>query len=111
MKCLFQEPLMSHELKWNFFFGSCNSFDYSLTSNGLCHTFNGVQLSELLKEKWRLAEINRAFENIFEKIPRESKRFRGVGQSEGKLNKYRHKQGRVKTQLLGTVNLFYEQVE
>ena len=82
---------MSHEWNWDYFLDGCNSFlDYSLTSNGVCHVFNGVQTSELLKEEWRQTEIIKAFDSVFEKIPRDTKRFRGVGQSEGKLNKYIH---------------------
>ena len=64
MDCVFKEPLMSHQAD---FASGCISFDYSLTSNGLCHTFNGIETSLLLKQKWRFTEVNKAFERIFEK--------------------------------------------
>ena len=73
---------------YSYLLDGCSSFDYSLTTNGLCHTFNGVQLSELMKPKGQQTRINKAFENVFEKKSRATRRFRGVGQSEGKFDVY-----------------------
>ena len=67
-------------------FGGCTSFDYSLTSNGLCHTFNGIEMSHLLIQKWKFTEINKAFQNVFKNFSRQTKTFRGIGRSEGKRN-------------------------
>ena len=43
-------------------------FDNTFTGNGLCHTFSGIETSQLLKQKWRTTEIYKAVENLFENV-------------------------------------------
>ena len=82
---IFQESLMSHE---GDFANGCNSFDYGITSNGLCHIFNGFGTLDLFKQKWMSTELVKAFGSIFETFVKRTNKFRGVGHSEGKNKLY-----------------------
>ena len=84
MGCTFKEPLMKNKAD---FFNGCRFFDNTFTSNGLCHTFSGIETSHLLKQKWKKTEINKAVENLFEKTQRPKMTFRGIGHSEGKITR------------------------
>ena len=82
MACTFKETLMTYRADFE---SGCPSSGYSLTSNGLCHTFNGIEASNLLKPKWKYTEIITAFKNIFEEFQTPKMTFRGIGDSEGNL--------------------------
>lgn len=75
--CAFKEPLMRHKPDMA---EGCLDFYNSLTSNGLCYTFNGIDSSNI----WKDAEIIQAFNKVFGQQKNEEKKFRGIGQSEGK---------------------------
>ena len=74
--CAYQKPLMNGIPD---FIDGCIEFQPILTSNGLCHSFNGIQT----EQTWYDSEITRAFESIFGKFVTKKKKFRGIGQSEG----------------------------
>ena len=77
MDCAFKTPLMT---KKNHAISGCGEFYQSLTNNGICHSFNGVDPMEL----WRDAEIVQAFNKIFGSHQTKPHMFRGSGASEGK---------------------------
>ena len=74
MNCAFKVPLMSKR-------PGCMEFRHSLTSNGLCQSFNSIEPSRL----WKDAEIIQSFNQVFGRFQDKIRRFRGVGHSEGKL--------------------------
>ena len=76
--CSFKESLNSHEHNS---IDGCPHFYYSLTSNGLCQTFNGVEASQA----WIDSEIIQSFTNLFGGFHDQNYTFRGIGYSEGKL--------------------------
>ena len=76
MDCAFKSPLMTK--KSNAISG-CGEFYQSLTNNGICHSFNGVDPLKL----WRDAEIVQAFNKIFGSHQTKPQKFRGSGASEG----------------------------
>ena len=59
----------------------CDQFHPILTSNGLCHSFNGVGPENIYSN----AKIVQAFISLFGSIDKQSKKFRGTGHSEGKF--------------------------
>ena len=61
MACTFKETLMTYRADFE---SGCPSSSYSLTSNGLCHTFNGIEASNLLKPEWKHTEIITAFKKM-----------------------------------------------
>jgi hypothetical protein len=77
MDCAFKTPLMTK--KTNAISG-CGEFSQSLTNNGICHSFNGMNPLKL----WRDAEIVQAFNKVFESHQTKPHMFRGSGASEGK---------------------------
>lgn len=78
MDCAFKSPLMTK--KTNAISGGCGEFYQSLTNNGICHSFNGVDPLKL----WKDAEIVQAFNKIFGSHQTKPHKFRGSGASEGK---------------------------
>ena len=42
--------------------GGCDSFDPSLTTNGMCYTFNGKKTSDI----WKSSEMIKTFSNLFQ---------------------------------------------
>ena len=76
MDCAFKKPLMTKEADVN---GGCGEFSQSLTNNGICHSFNGMEPSKI----WKDAEIIRAFNQVFGKYLTKDHNFRGSGSSEG----------------------------
>ena len=80
MDCVFREPLLSHKPN---LVESCNKLYHSLTSNGLCHSFNGYSGSKL----WKDSRIVQSFGSVFEGSKEEDKKFRGVGSAEGRKTK------------------------
>ena len=80
MDCVFKEPLLSHEPNQ---YGGCRDFYDSLTSNGLCQSFNGIVASQMWKENWKNSEIMQTFSKGFGGFEPQTKLFRGIGRSEG----------------------------
>ena len=77
MDCVFREPLLSHKPN---LVESCGKLYHSLTSNGLCHSFNGYSVPKV----WKDSRIVQSFGSVFEGSKEENKKFRGLGSSEGK---------------------------
>ena len=77
MDCVFREPLQGHKPS---FVKSCGTLYHSLSSNGLCHSFNGYSVSKL----WKDSRIVQSFGSVFEGSKEEDKKFRGIGSAEGK---------------------------
>ena len=59
--------------------GGCQYFEPSLTTNGLCYTFNGKHSSEL----WKDSEITTAFANLFPLKAKNDKIFGGTRTTQG----------------------------
>ena len=78
VKCSFKEKLGENFDKKTESFGGCTHLNPSLTSNGLCYTFNGLQPSSI----WQPSRITRAIE---EKTTKDLtlQKFGGVGSNEG----------------------------
>ena len=53
--------------------GGCDGFQPSLTTNGMCYTFNGRKASEL----WKSSKIINTFSNIFPAHSRNNNTFGG----------------------------------
>ena len=59
----------------------CTRFKPTITSNGLCYTFNGESLSKM----WRPSEVMETFDQIFPSFTTEKETFGGSGAVQGKL--------------------------
>lgn len=59
--------------------GGCKNFQPSLTTNGMCYTFNGKETSEL----WKPSEIMSSFSNLFPSNHKSDKTFGGSGTVQG----------------------------
>ena len=57
--CAFREDLRKKKLSENA--TGCDDFKVSLTTNGMCYTFNGKGTSEL----WKSSEVTNTFTNFF----------------------------------------------
>ena len=78
MDCSFQEKLMKRSSKDTELFGGCEYFHHSLTSNGVCYSFNGLRPSL----SWNFSKVIEVFEENFEANDLEY-RFGGTGASRG----------------------------
>ena len=78
LDCSFQEQFMTEELA-----GGCNLFKHSLTSNGLCFSFNSEIPSNIWDNTFSLAKVIGAVREI--KTTNISN-FAGTGSKEGKFN-------------------------
>ena len=59
--------------------GGCEDFEPSLTSNGICYTFNGYHSSEL----WKVSKVSTTFAKLFPSKMKSDKTFGGSGTSQG----------------------------
>ena len=59
--------------------GGCENFEPSLTSNGMCYTFNGYHSSEL----WKNSKMTTAFAKLFPLKIESDKRFGGSRTTQG----------------------------
>ena len=59
--------------------GGCKGFHPTLTTNGMCYTFNGKHSSEL----WQLSEMTTTFADIFPSNPINNKTFGGPRTAQG----------------------------
>ena len=75
--CAFRENLQrKKELSDD---GGCEDFEPSLTSNGICYTFNGYHSSEL----WKVSKVSTTFAKLFPSKMKSDKTFGGSGTSQG----------------------------
>jgi hypothetical protein len=79
--CSFQEPLMSRKPDA---FEGCTNMLPVLTDNGLCYSFNGIETSKVWNQTLRDSEILQSFSTVFGNTEELTRRFRGIGHSEGK---------------------------
>ena len=78
LDCSFQEQFMIEELA-----GECNLFQQSMTSNGLCFSFNTENPSNIWKNG---SSLVKAIEDLGEIKPTKISNFAGTGSKEGKFN-------------------------
>ena len=80
IECAFnQKNLLKKEFSMSKIGGGCDLFYKTLTSNGMCHTFNGKSSSKI----WKASEITNEFGKLFSYNQHDEK-FGGSGISEGK---------------------------
>ena len=81
--CAFKEDLGKKKFSAVDLQGGCDHFHPTLTTNGICHTFNGNELSEI----WKPDELTAAFENVSKtKHVHTKEYFGGAGSVQGKKN-------------------------
>ena len=61
MGCAFKSDLMKKKFSPTELLSGCNHFHPMLTTNGMCHTFNGESLSTI----WKPSKIIAAFNKVF----------------------------------------------
>ena len=69
--CAFRESLKLKKLPDSN--GGCEGFQPSLTTNGMCYTFNGKETSQL----WKFSEMINTFANLFPSHSSDNKTFGG----------------------------------
>ena len=79
MGCVYQKPLFSESGNLE----GCADVSPVLTSNGLCYSFNGIDTSDVWRQALRSTEILQSFSKVFGTLEHETKKFRGIGHSEG----------------------------
>ena len=76
--CSYQEQLMKKPSKSSKLTGGCQYFDYSLTSKGVCHSFNSFEQSKI----WQPSKIVDSFQQIINnKHP--DRKLGGTGSNQG----------------------------
>ena len=78
MDCSFKERLMKKAGTDADLSGGCKYFDHTLTSNGLCYSFNGLAPSST----WRPSNVIQAFNETFN-TKHGSEKFGGAGSNQG----------------------------
>ena len=53
--------------------GGCDGFHLSLTTNGMCQTFNGQETSDI----WKSSEMTHTFANLFQSNSKNNRTFGG----------------------------------
>ena len=81
MQCGFQKDL-SFQKEFNLD-GGCDGFQPTLTSNGMCYTFNGERVADI----WKPSNITNSFKKIFHQKQQPKEFFRDAGITGGKLKK------------------------
>ena len=79
MDCVYQKPLFSESDNLE----GCTDLPPILTSNGLCYSFNGIDTSDIWRKALRSTDILQSFSKVFGILKHETKKFRGIGHSEG----------------------------
>ena len=64
----------------------CEGFQPSLTTNGMCYTFNGKENDEL----WKSSLLTSTFKNLFPLMSENNKTFGGERTAQGNFN-YEHR--------------------
>ena len=78
IECAFKEDLRRR--KFPDLIGGCEGFQPSLTTNGMCYTFNGQKPSEL----WKSSEMITTFANLFPSNSKDNKTWGGRRTVQGK---------------------------
>ena len=82
MECAFKQNLLKEKLTlFSEEDAGCGIFQPTLTTQGLCHTFNGQTISEVWKNKDM--KIIDEFEDTFRNITHRDEKFQGSGMAEG----------------------------
>ena len=76
--CAFRENL--RRKKFPDSIGGCEDFHPSLTTNGMCYTFNGKDTSDL----WKSSEMIKTFSSLFPSRSKSDKTFGGSRSVQGK---------------------------
>ena len=82
--CAFKKNLQSKKQPTN---GGCDGFEPSITTNGMCYTFNGQHSSEI----WNPSNIMTSFSNLFPLQSNSNKTFGGSRTAQGNQPKYKSK--------------------
>ena len=82
IECGFRENLRKRKVPDSE--GGCDGFHPSLTTNGMCYTFNGMKTSDL----WKSSEMIQAFSNLFPSESENYKNFGGSRSVQGNLSSY-----------------------
>ena len=80
--CAFREDLRrkeSPDLE-----GGCDDFHPSLTTNGICYTFNGKKTSDL----WKSSKLTTTFSNLFQTYSKNNNTFGGSRTVQGNYQQY-----------------------
>ena len=75
--CAFKENLQRKKRPSS---GGCNDFVPSITTNGLCYTFNGQTSSEI----WKPSKLMTTFSHLFPSEVKNKKKFGGTRTVQGK---------------------------
>ena len=84
--CSFRKDLKKKKFSQNNSDGGCEGFKPTLTTNGLCYTFNGQRPSEI----WKPTRVIDEFTNIFPSTHFRQHRFGGNAMADGKLLGFLH---------------------
>ena len=79
MQCSFRDKLSKVSSIEN---EGCRGFRPSMTSNGLCYTFNGESVAKI----WRPSEVMDTFNHLFPHDNNENVNFGGAGSVQGNIN-------------------------
>ena len=82
IECAFREDLRKR--KFPDIYGGCEDFYPSLTTNGMCYTFNGKVASEV----WKSSEMITNFDNLFASNSKSDKVFGGSRTVQGNQSNY-----------------------
>ena len=77
--CYYQKPLFSDSDNLE----RCADLRPILTSNGLCYSFNGFDSSDVWRQSLRNTDILQSFSKVFGTLKHETRKFRGIGHTEG----------------------------
>ena len=75
--CAFKKSLQRNKQPSN---GGCDIFEPSITTNGLCYTFNGQRSSEI----WKPSKMMTAFSHLFQSGAKSKNKFGGTRTVQGK---------------------------
>ena len=81
--------------------GGCEFFHPTLTTNGMCHTFNG----DRIKDVWRPYPVVKVFHDVFQEN-NSKENFGGAGQVQGNFNSACNRDNLSKTQILLKIILY-----
>ena len=79
--CAFKKSLQRKKQPSN---GGCDNFEPSITTNGLCYTFNGQSSSEI----WKPSKMMTTFSHLFPSEAQNKKKFGGTRTVQGKKTTY-----------------------
>ena len=80
MDCSFKRSLEKKSWKADDLSGGCDHFDQTLTSKGLCYSFNGYSPSAVWRPSKLVTELDKKYER---QSP--NQKFAGAGSNEGKF--------------------------